>query len=72
MINKIHGAIVEKGKILITVPDFEGSKKGNSFRDRKKIAENTFAPLSGPEKGLLPSFYTKEQAQKLFSKFKNL
>jgi hypothetical protein len=28
--------------------------------------------LTGPEKGLPHSFYTKEEIQKLFSKFKDL
>ena len=63
---------MENGKIFITVPDFESSKKWNTFKDRAEIAEGAFAPLSGPEKGLPHSFYTKKEAQKLFSKFKNL
>lgn len=72
LINKIHEAIVENGKIFITVPDFESSKKWNTFKDHEKIAEGTFAPLSGPEKGLSHSFYAKKEAQKLFSKFRDL
>ena len=72
LINRIYEAIVENGKIFITLPDFESSKKWNTFKAHKKIAEGTFAPLSGPEKGLLHSFYTKEEAQKLFSKFRDL
>ena len=72
LINRVYGTIVENGKIFITVPDFESSKKWNTFKDHEEIAEGTFAPLSGPEKGLPHSFYTKEEAQKLFSKFKNL
>jgi 2-polyprenyl-3-methyl-5-hydroxy-6-metoxy-1,4-benzoquinol methylase len=72
LINRIHEAIVENGRIFISVPDFESSKKWNTFKDHKEIAEGTFAPLSGPEKGLPHSFYTKEEAQKLFSKFSDL
>ena len=72
LINRIYEAIVENGKIFIPLPDFQSSKKWNTFKDHKKIAEGTFAPLSGPEKGLLHSFYTKEEAQKLFSKFRDL
>ena len=72
LINRIYEAIVENGKIFITVPDFESSKKWNTFKDHEEIAEGTFAPLSGPEKGLPHSFYTKEKAQKLFSKFIDL
>ena len=60
------------GKIFITVPDFKSSKKWNTFKNHKKIDEGTFVPLSGPEKGLPHSFYTKKEAQKLFLKFKNV
>jgi 2-polyprenyl-3-methyl-5-hydroxy-6-metoxy-1,4-benzoquinol methylase len=72
LINIIYEAIVENGKIFITVPDFESSKKWNTFKDHKEVAEGTFAPLLGPEKGLPHSFYTKEEAQKLFSRFRDL
>jgi len=72
LINRIYEAIVKNGRIFITVPDFESSKKWNTFKDHEEIPEGTFAPLSGPEKGLPHSFFTKEEAQKLFSKFKNL
>ncbi len=72
LINRIYEAIVENGKIFITVPDFESSKKWNTFKDYEEIAEGTFVPLSGPEKGLPHSFYTKAEAQKLFSKFRDL
>lgn len=72
LINKIFDAIKENGKIFITVPDFDSSKKWDTFKDHEEIAEGTFAPLSGPEKGLPHSFFTKEEVQKMFSKFKDL
>ena len=72
LINRVYGTIVENGKIFITVPDFESSKKWNTFKDHEEVAEGTFALLSGPEKVLPHSLFTKEEAQKLFSKFKNL
>lgn len=72
LITGIYEAIAENGKVFITVPDFESSKKWNTFKDHEEIAEGVFAPLSGPEKGLPHSFFTKEEAQKLFSKFRNL
>ena len=72
LINRIYEAIVEDGKIFITVPDFESSKKRNTCKDHEEIAGGTFAPLSGPETGLPHSFYTKEEAQELFSKFRDL
>ena len=72
LISRIYETIVENGRVFITVPDFESSKKWNTFKDHEEVAEGTFAPLSGPEKGLPHSFFTKEEAQKLFSKFKDL
>lgn len=72
LINRIYGAIRKNGKIFITVPDLESSKKWNTFKNHEEIAEGTFTPLSGPEKGLPHSFYTKEETQKLFSMFRNV
>lgn len=61
LINKIYEALIVSGKIFITVPDLENSKKWNTFKNHKEIANCTFTPLIGPEKGLLHSFYTKEE-----------
>lgn len=72
LINKIYDAIAENGKIFITLPDFEINNRNNKFENQKKIGKGTFAPLSGPEKSLVHSFYTKNEAQKLFKKFKDV
>ena len=72
LINRIYEAIVENGRIFITLPDFESSKKWNTFKNYEEIDKGTFAPFSGPEKGLPHSFYTKKEAEKLFSKFRDL
>ncbi len=71
LVDKIYGALMANGRIFITVPDFESSKKWHTFKDHAEIAAGTFAPLSGPEKGLPHSFYPAAAAQKLFSKFKD-
>lgn len=72
LINRIYEVIVENGRIFITVSDFESTKKWNTFKNHEEISKGTFIPLSGPEKGLPHSFYTKEESQKLFSKFRDL
>jgi len=72
LVNKIHEALTKNGKIFISLPNLEGGKQWNTFKDHEKIAEGTSVPSSGPEKGLPHSFYTKEEVQKLFSKFKDL
>lgn len=72
LIDKIYEAIVENGKIFITVPDFASSRKWNTFKDHEEVAAGTFVPLAGPEKGLPHSFFTKEEVIRLFLKFKDV
>ena len=72
LINNIYEVLVDKGKIFITLPDWESSNKWETFKNYKKVAEGTFAPLQGPERGLLHSFYKKEEIQKMFAQFANL
>lgn len=72
LINRIYEAIVENGKIFITVPDFETAVKKGYVTNDQDLGDGTYAPVSGPEKGLPHSHYTKEEAHKLFSKFRDL
>lgn len=72
LVGKIHQALAENGKIFITLPDIESSQKWNTFKEHQKVAEGTYAPMSGPEKGLPHSFYSQEEIKELFSPFKNL
>lgn len=72
LMDRIHEALADNGKIFITVPDFESGKKRDTFKNHKEVAEGTYIPLSGPEKGLPHNFYTKEKAKKLFLKFRGL
>jgi 2-polyprenyl-3-methyl-5-hydroxy-6-metoxy-1,4-benzoquinol methylase len=72
LVDKIYTALIENGNIFITLPDLKNSKKWNTFKNKQKIAEGTYIPLSGPEKGLPHSFFTKEEIQSLFSKFADL
>jgi 2-polyprenyl-3-methyl-5-hydroxy-6-metoxy-1,4-benzoquinol methylase len=72
LINAIYEALTEKGKVFITVPDFEKGRREDSWKNDQEIEPGTYAPTTGPEKGLPHSFYTKEEAEKLFSKFKDV
>lgn len=72
LVERIYEAIADHGKIFITVPDLESSKKWDNFKNNKEVADGTFIPLSGPEKGLSHSFYTEAEIRELFSKFNNL
>ena len=72
LINQIHQAIIDQGKIFITLPEKTSSHRWSSFKDHQIIAPGTYTPLSGPEKGLPHSFYTHTEIQQLFSQFKDL
>ena len=71
-INNIHEALIDRGRIFITVPDLESGKKWNTFKEHGEVAPGTYVPLSGPEKGLPHSFYTREEVLKLFSEFSDV
>lgn len=72
LINQTREALIENGKAFITLPDFENTKKWETFKNHKKLAEGTYAPMKGPEKGLPHSFFTKEEVQKLFEQYSNV
>lgn len=72
LINKIHRALVSGGKAFLTLPELAQAKQWQSFSKQQKIAPGTFAPLSGPERGLAHSFFTKTEILKMFSKFKRV
>ena len=72
LINRIYEAIVENGKVFITMPDFESAVTKGYVTNDQYLGDGTYAPKSGPEKGLPHSHYTKEEAQKLFSKFRDV
>lgn len=72
LVHKIYEALADGGKIFITIPSAENMKRHDSYDNSGENKSGVFIPLSGPEKGLPHSFYTKEESQKLFSEFKEL
>lgn len=72
LVSNIHEAIAKNGKIFITLPDLASGKKWHTFKEHREIAEGTYAPMSGPEKGLPHSFYEENEVRELFSKFNNM
>lgn len=72
LIDQIYGSLSTDGKIFITLPDIECNKKWNTFKDDKEIAPGTYSPLSGPEKGLPHSFFSKQEIESLFSDFRDI
>ncbi|HNV61818.1 MAG TPA: class I SAM-dependent methyltransferase [Candidatus Cloacimonas acidaminovorans] len=72
LIKDIHDKLVDGGHVFITLPDIESNKKWNTFKSDKEIAPGTYAPISGPEKGLAHSFFAKEEIEEIFSNFKDV
>lgn len=72
LVDKIYSALVPDGKIFITLPDYDSANKWETFKKHSDLGGGTYAPLSGPEMGLPHSFYTREEAESIFSKFNDL
>jgi len=69
LVGKIHAALIPGGKAFITFPDLVSSQHWNTFKTNKDLGNGTFAPLSGPEKGLPHSFYSRVEIEKMLVKF---
>lgn len=71
LINKIYKSLPPKGKIFITLPSSSNISNWKSFKIRRTInlARGESIPLSGPEKGLIHSFYTKNEVKEMFKDF---
>jgi SAM-dependent methyltransferase len=72
LINQIYDKLLVGGHIFITLPDIESNKKGGALESDQEIAPGTYAPMSGPEKGLAHSFFSREEIEEIFSSFNNL
>ncbi len=72
LISKICDALVENGKIFITLPNIGDAIEKGYLKNEQDLGDGTYAPSSGAEKGLPHSHYTKEEVQELFLEFKNV
>jgi len=72
VIDEIYAALVPGGKFFITLPDLKSNREWKTFLNHQDLGGGTFAPVSGPEKGLAHSFYTKLEVKKLFENFKKV
>lgn len=71
-IKQIYRALIPGGFCFITLPDNEGSTHWTTMSDHEEIEPGTRVPLTGPEKGLPHSSFTREEIGEMFSEFKNL
>jgi len=71
-INQIYKALIPGGRFFITLPDNEGTTHWTMMAEHEEIEPGTRVPLSGPEKGLPHSSFTRDEISGMFSEFKNL
>lgn len=69
---RIYESLPAGGRIFITLPSEAQFGVWRTFKDRKLIAPGTFVPLSGPEKGLPHSFFSRDEAKRLAADFRNV
>lgn len=72
VLGKIYNSLVPGGQIFITLPLTDTVLKWENFQKKKILGKRTFAPLSGPEKGLIHSYYTKSEVIQMFKKFRKV
>nr|WP_231133498.1 class I SAM-dependent methyltransferase [Capillibacterium thermochitinicola] len=72
LLNKIYDALMKKGKVFISLPDEECIKNWAIMAEHETLEDGTCIPLIGPEKGLPHSFFSKEEIDKLFSKYSRI
>lgn len=72
LIKQFYPALLPGGRFFITLPDNEGSAHWTMMVEHYEIEPGTRVPLSGPEKDLPHSSFTKAEIEEMFSEFKNL
>ena len=72
LINKIYNSLLPGGFSFITLPDISDIDSWDTFKKNDKLADGTFSPLSGPETGLVHSFFNKEEIENMFSSFSDV
>ena len=72
IIKRIYNSLLPDGSFFITLPDNEGSAHWTMMQKHEEIEPGTRVPLSGPEKGLPHSSFTKKEIEGMFSEFKTV
>ncbi|MFZ6015637.1 MAG: class I SAM-dependent methyltransferase [Patescibacteria group bacterium] len=72
LIKQIQTKLAVGGKIFITIPDYNKAIYWNTFKDHDELAPGTYAPKSGPEKGLAHSFFVKDEIEEMFADFTDI
>lgn len=72
LIDNIYQGIVVGGRFFGTLPNISVMNKWHSFKNSKVIGQGVVIPTQGPEKGLIHSFFGRDEVSGLFSKFKKM
>jgi len=71
-LEKVYDGLVKDGYAYITLPINDSSNEWMTFKNKDEIEPGTYAPNSGPEKGLPHSFFTSKEVKNLFSKYREI
>ena len=72
VLERVYKGLVDGGYAYITLPINDSSNEWMTFKDKDEIEPGTYAPNSGPEKGLPHSFYKRDEAENLFTNYKKV
>jgi len=68
-ISQIHQGLIPGGHFFVTLPDNEGKSHWTTMSEHEEVEPGTRVPLSGPEKGLPHSSFTRDEINDMFSGF---
>jgi SAM-dependent methyltransferase len=72
LLNDIHQALLPNGKFFISLPCNDCKKNWAMMAEHETLDDGTCIPLTGPEKGLPHSFFTSDEIDRIFSRYKGL
>ena len=72
LLMKIYQALQPDGRVFISLPSNEGKKHWIMMSEHEMLDDGTCIPLSGPEKGLPHSFFSRAEIEQIFASYCNL
>ncbi|MDD3118067.1 MAG: class I SAM-dependent methyltransferase [Victivallales bacterium] len=72
LLTQILAALVPGGKIFVSLPDAASMQHWSMMAEHEMLEDGTCLPVTGPEKGLPHSFYSREEIETLFAGYDEL
>ena len=72
LVRHIRDTLAPGGSVLLVFPQIAALKTWPTFKEHKRVGKYEYIPLSGPEKGLVHSFYSESEARKLMDGFEDV